>query len=173
MSVTHTAYLLLGMQVSRADFFTTRGTTRKCCYGHEARTPEARYCASDGMMLETVPVLVATPEFTAFVKAHDDPAEPYPACQDFFAAWLSEELDLDGPGVHSLATSSEARRKDSSFLLGVQLARVRSDHFEKLSVDPAGLVDAAAVVAIRARAKELGIDPTRPIELFLVNYVSV
>ena len=63
MSVSFYAKTVLGFEVSRTNFLTVVGTKTTCGQGHQAKSPEEKFCSECGEKFTAKPIEHLTPEF--------------------------------------------------------------------------------------------------------------
>ncbi len=156
--------LIIGVPVTRADFFTKVGTELRCAHGHvKAAKSSARFCDQDGSKFREEPVEEATAAFRAW--AGEKKYDP-----DKFWDILSETWS-SGIGIHCVDTISSCESSES-MALGFRVAKTGSacECADKGTLGLTLEFIAGKMAEAEELARKLGID--RKAQLFLNLYAS-
>ena len=172
------AYVVLGIGVTRTTFFAKTGEAYACVNGHAYKKAPPPFCSQCGKPVRALAQETATPDFAAWAKRLEH--EP----DDVWEMLCEYEGGIDiGPkkkdakfyaelGIHHVAGIESSERDTTHLALGYRLLDQDSDG--RSGPNTYQIVDLAERAAfLKALATELKIEFLLPVQLYLTFYWSV
>lgn len=162
------AKTLLGIEVSRVDFFMPTGTVRKCARCLKTAEKNEKFCSEDGTKISTVVSDEPTKVFASYAKKHRmSPEDIYNGMRDMF-------FDTGSFGLSPINAMQSGGDDKQPLALVIVLGRTESHR----AGEERGVVlsrDLAEIGKLEKellqKAKQLGIEG-RPVKLFTCLYLS-
>lgn len=163
MSASFSCSLIVGVPVTRGDFFVKEGEKWVCRNGHSRKNEKSKFCEEDGLKFERRDVEIATRMFAEW--AEESKSDP-----DGLWDNLRNCCGYNKLGIFNVASMAGSESDACDLALGFFVCKV-SDY--KGNQKPEGFsiehLEAKAK-EVEAVAKDLGI--SRKAQVFLCGYVS-
>jgi len=158
--------LIVGVPISRSDFFITEKDRWMCENGHARPHDKAQFCEADGKKFVRKPIETPTPAFATWAKEEDQDADPH-----LFWDYLSDTYNDSGEVGIFCVDSVSGGYGGEDLALGFCVAHTNTHRDGR--GDPVGVspeLVAAKAALVEKLAHELGID--RKAQVFLNVHVS-
>jgi hypothetical protein len=178
MGADGSAYIVVGIGVTRTTFFAKTGEAYACVNGHPYKKAPPPFCSQCGKPVRALALETATPDFAAWAKSLDKEPDDVWEMLCEYEGGIDVGLERKDAkfyadlGVHHVAGIESSEREENHLALGYRLLDQDSDGRSGPNTYPVKDL-AERAVFLTALAKELKVEFLLPVQLYLTFHWSV